>query len=85
LRYAALFCVLCFVRKLLILYPGLLTYHNREELKEYWQKVISIDKITDFAKHHCSLDIKAFLEIEENTQNKVYFAEIVRGGLIVFV
>lgn len=43
----------------------------REDLKEYWQKVTSIDKVMDFAKHHCSNDIKLFLQVDENTRNKV--------------
>ena len=43
----------------------------REDLKEYWQKVTSIDKVVDFAKHHCSNDIKLFLQVDENTRNKV--------------
>jgi len=43
---------------------------NREDLKDYWQKVISIDKVMDFAKHHCSGDIKAFLQVDDNTKNK---------------
>jgi hypothetical protein len=33
--------------------------------------VIAIDKVMDFAKHHCSNDIKLFLQVEENTKNKV--------------
>jgi hypothetical protein len=33
--------------------------------------VVSIDKVVDFAKHHCSAEIKAFLQVDENTRNKV--------------
>lgn len=33
--------------------------------------VVNIDKVVDFAKHHCSADIKSFLAVEENTRNKV--------------
>lgn len=40
---------------------------SREELKEYWQKVIDIDKVTEFQKHHCSEDLKNFLEVEQST------------------
>jgi len=43
----------------------------RDDLKDYWQKVIAIDKVMDFAKHHCSADIKSFLQVDENTKNKV--------------
>lgn len=32
--------------------------------------MISIDKVMDFAKHHCSEDIKAFLQVDDNTKNK---------------
>lgn len=46
---------------------------NRADLKEYWQKVVAIDKVTDFAKHHCSEEIKAFLDVDQNTRNKVGF------------
>lgn len=45
--------------------------HYRSDLKDYWQKVVAIDKVTDFAKHHCSEAIKAFLEVDQNTRNKV--------------
>jgi hypothetical protein len=44
---------------------------HREDLKNYWQMVVSIDKVVDFAKHHCSAEIKAFLQVDENTRNKV--------------
>jgi hypothetical protein len=46
----------------------------REDLKEYWHKITAIDKVTDFAKHHCSAEIKDFLEVDQNTRNKVYYA-----------
>eukprot|EP01038_Epipyxis_sp_PR26KG_P016769 gene16769-22948_t len=41
---------------------------RRSELKEYWQRVISIELVTDFAKHHCSMELKAFLDVDENMQ-----------------
>lgn len=42
-------------------------FSSREELKDYWQKVISIDKVTEFHKHHCSEELKHFLAVEQNT------------------
>lgn len=43
--------------------------HN--DLKDYWSKLMSIDKISDFHKaHHCSLDLRDFLEVEANTTQK---------------
>jgi hypothetical protein len=47
------------------------TEMRREELKEYWHKIIGIDKVTEFHKHHCSADLKAFLEVDANTSNTV--------------
>lgn len=44
---------------------------RRIDLREYWQKVISIDKVADFAKHHCSSELKNFVELEENTRQEV--------------
>jgi hypothetical protein len=43
----------------------------REKLKEYWQRVIGIEKVTDFTKHHCNYDLKVFLVVEVNIMNKV--------------
>lgn len=37
---------------------------RREELNAYWQKVIKVDKVTEFTKHHCSADLKEFLDVE---------------------
>lgn len=37
---------------------------HRDELNGYWQKVIAIDKVVDFNKHHCSPSLKVFLEVE---------------------
>lgn len=37
---------------------------RREELNEYWQKVIAIDKVTEFNKHHCSAALKAFIDVD---------------------
>lgn len=38
---------------------------RREELNNYWQTVLQIDRITEFTKHHCSEELKAFLEVEQ--------------------
>jgi hypothetical protein len=38
--------------------------YRREELNIYWQQVILIDQVTDFKKHHCSQEIKAFLDVD---------------------
>lgn len=37
---------------------------HREELLEYWTKVIAIDKVTEFNKHHCSAALKAFIDVD---------------------
>ena len=34
------------------------------ELNEYWQKVIAIDKVAEFSKHHCSAPLKAFIDVD---------------------
>lgn len=41
---------------------------DRNDLAQYWQKLIAIEKITEFQKHHCSHELKEFLEVEENTK-----------------
>jgi hypothetical protein len=41
----------------------------REDLNEYWQKVLNIDKVTEFSKHHCSRELKVFLDVENATNN----------------
>lgn len=41
---------------------------HREELDKYWQQIISIDKITEFNKHHCSQEIKEFLNFDTVTK-----------------
>ncbi len=38
---------------------------NRRDLDVYWQRVIQIDKVVEFHKHHCSEVLKAFLTVEE--------------------
>lgn len=43
----------------------------RLEFVEYWQKITSIDKVTEFQKHHCSEELKSFLEVNENMKNTV--------------
>jgi len=39
-----------------------------EQLKEYWENILNVDmdRITDFTKHHCSEDLKRFLECDAN-------------------
>lgn len=36
----------------------------RLDLNAYWQQIIVIDKVVDFSKHHCSADLKAFLDVD---------------------
>ena len=43
----------------------------RSELNEYWQKIIAIEKVTDFNKHHCCQELKEFLEVEANTKKVI--------------
>ena len=43
---------------------------RKEEINAYWQRILRIPKITEFSKHHCSQDLRAFLDTEA----------IVRGG-----
>jgi hypothetical protein len=47
----------------------------RSELAEYWQKIIGIDKVTEFNKHHCNQDLKSFLDVDENLKkvSKILF------------
>lgn len=52
---------------------------RKDELNEYWQKIISLDKVTDFSKHHCCEALKMFLDIEhvmrgEESVNTTYEA-----------
>mmetsp|Transcript_26267 Transcript_26267/g.38937 ORF Transcript_26267/g.38937 Transcript_26267/m.38937 type:complete len:399 (-) Transcript_26267:136-1332(-) len=37
---------------------------RREELNVYWQKVIGIDKVAEFNKHHCSDVLKLFIDVD---------------------
>lgn len=37
---------------------------SRLDLNAYWQQVIVIDKVVDFAKHHCAAEVKAFLDVD---------------------
>ena len=37
---------------------------RRDELNNYWQLILGIDKITEFHKHHCSQELKSFLNVE---------------------
>lgn len=43
---------------------------RRDDLKEYWNRLVSIEKVTDFQKHHCSVELKAFLEVDLNMRDK---------------
>ena len=36
----------------------------REELNTDWQAVIGIGKAVEFDKHHCSAELKKFLDVE---------------------
>ena len=38
---------------------------RRDDLRVYWQKLVNVDKVTDFTKHHCSKALKDFLEVDE--------------------
>jgi hypothetical protein len=44
---------------------------RRDDLKAYWLRVTSIDKVTDFTKHHCSPMLKEFLQVEESMKQGV--------------
>jgi hypothetical protein len=37
---------------------------RRDELNTYWQAVVSIPKVAEFDKHHCSMELKQFLDVE---------------------
>ncbi len=50
---------------------SLLSLSLRSELNEYWQKIIAIEKVTDFNKHHCCQELKEFLEVEANTKKVI--------------
>ena len=41
---------------------------RRDELRDYWQKLVSVDKVTDFTKHHCSKVLKEFLSVDQQLQ-----------------
>ena len=41
----------------------------RDELNTYWQQILTIDKITDFQKHHCSQELKVFLNVDDIIRN----------------
>ena len=44
---------------------------RRFELDDYWQAMLTVDRISDFARpHHCSTDLKAFLEVDKNIASK---------------
>lgn len=43
----------------------------RLEFVEYWQRITAIDKVTEFQKHHCSEELKIFLEVNQNMKNSV--------------
>lgn len=58
---------------------------KREKLKDYWQKLIALDKITDFTKHHCSLELKDFLQVDANTLNKVYHCIVFFNIMLILI
>jgi hypothetical protein len=44
---------------------------RRRDLDSYWQSMITVDRITDFSRpHHCSNDLKCFLEVDANVSAK---------------
>lgn len=40
------------------------------ELDEYWKRLIALDKVTDFSKHHCSQELKEFLQVDDAINGK---------------
>jgi hypothetical protein len=38
---------------------------RREDLNTYWQKILKLDKVIEFSKHHCSIELKEFLEVDK--------------------
>jgi len=42
---------------------------RRDELNAYWQQVLAIDKVAEFHKHHCSQELKAFLNVEATVRD----------------
>ncbi len=44
---------------------------RRDDLKEYWRRVTEIEKVTDFQKHHCSVELKDYLEVDSNINKEV--------------
>eukprot|EP01035_Chromulina_nebulosa_P016969 gene16969-22465_t len=42
---------------------------RRDELNRYWSRITSIDKVTEFTKHHCSEVLKSFLDVDETIRN----------------
>lgn len=42
---------------------------RRDELNRYWQRVVAIEKVSDFTKHHCSQEIKAFIGVDDAMKN----------------
>jgi hypothetical protein len=44
--------------------PYLLLVINRIDLNTYWQQILLIDKAVEFSKHHCSAELKAFLDVD---------------------
>ena len=37
---------------------------RRDELNSYWHQVLAVEKVTEFHKHHCSQELKAFLDVD---------------------
>ena len=37
---------------------------QREELNTWWQAIIGVNKVVEFDKHHCSAELKLFLDVE---------------------
>ncbi len=50
---------------------------RKEELNIYWQGIIAIGKVTEFDKHHCSAEIKAFLDVDNAAANSDALTQVI--------
>ena len=46
----------------------MLLFH-RGNLDTYWQGIIGVGKVTEFDKHHCSIELKVFLDVDNTLAN----------------
>lgn len=37
---------------------------RRDEINTWWQAIITIDKVTEFDKHHCCAELREFLGVD---------------------